>query len=84
MVARHEMPGKRITGARPVGNGMIDFANRPCITLDDEEARRRESYRTLRDGSLDGPFPGISCLATIIQPLGDKSLPTSELASNVP
>jgi hypothetical protein len=33
---------------------------------------RDRSYRTLRDEALNAAFPGISCLATIMESLRDK------------
>jgi hypothetical protein len=37
-------------------------------------AHPHESYRTLRDGCLDGTVPGTSCQATIAPSLRDKPL----------
>jgi hypothetical protein len=87
MVARHEVPGKPTSDARPVGNGAVGLvsANRTRRGFskkrefsphekDIAEDKRTRSYRPLWDGSL-GPFPGTSCQATIIQSLRDGARP---------
>ena len=73
-VARHEMPGKWPKMTRPVGNGVIRGARfySPSKTNPDTLA---DQYHIRRggDGFLDGAFPGISCLATIMLSLWDGS-----------
>jgi hypothetical protein len=71
MVARHEMPGMCHPKARPVGYGMIGWRDGAMSRAVDKTWRHR-SHRTLRDGSCL-PLPGISCLATFVSSLRDKT-----------
>ena len=66
IVAWHEVPGTTPPQkSRPVGYGVI----RAGVRLFWISCAR--SYRTLRDGSFDGRFPGTSCQATIPLSLRD-------------
>jgi hypothetical protein len=57
---------------RPVGNGVIGGATL-CPPREKLPRLANRSYRTLRDGLLDGTFQAINCLATIISvPPGQK------------
>jgi hypothetical protein len=53
-----------------------DPLNTVCLHPRTKARIADRSYRTLRDGSVRTLFPGISCQATIVQSLRDKS-PTS-------
>jgi hypothetical protein len=88
MVARHEMPGKRLDTIRPVGNGLIRCA-RPCPPSNVTRARRDRSYRTLRDGLLDAGVQAFHAWLPSFSPSGasmarPRSFPALPLVPGAP
>jgi hypothetical protein len=81
MVARHEMPGN-VASRDPSRRVRSDLcllvfigvsACAKAFPLLSRVVGENVSNRSLRDGHFVAIFPGISCLATIIQSLRDKS-----------
>jgi hypothetical protein len=72
MVARHEMPEMCHAEARPVGHGMIDWRAGPIVSKGGQRvAPQITPFPTGR--IVSDPLPGISCLATLVTSLRDKS-----------
>ena len=72
MVARHEVPGKRVRATRPVGHGMISDRRLGMF----EPIKRSEwlgynsSHRTLRDGHTASPFQALRAWLPSSRPYG--------------